>query len=151
MLEIHEKVLDKEELKNLIMKKFQSNKTLLFKSIGASLESILMVWDYLQDLLDDEEEELKKFLSHRDDFGDTAFSCVGWLDAFPKEVFTPFIAENFTKVEAEKLYMKFNGENENSEILSENEPSIEFDENVEKVEQKIGKRFNLNCFCCGDV
>lgn len=148
LIEIHERILEKENLKKLIMKKFQGNKTLLFKSIGVSIESILMVWDYLQDLLDDDEEELKKFISHRDDFGDTAFSCIGWLDTFPKELFAPFISENFTKIEAEKLYQKLNAEMETTEILSENEITIEAE--IENEPQKV-KRFALNCFCCGDV
>lgn len=148
MLEIHERVLDKEELKSLIMKKFQGKKTLLFKSIGATIESILMVWDFLQDLLDDDEEELKKFISHRDDFGDTAFSCVDWLDAFPKELFAPFITENFSKVEAEKLYKKVIGEiSEEPDMLSDNEPSVATANETES--QKV-KRFALNCFCCGE-
>lgn len=142
MLEIHEKILEKEEIKKLMLKKFQGNKTLLFKSIGISIESVLMVWDYLQDLLDDDESTLKNFIAHRDDFGDTAFSC-GWYDTFPKELFAPFIAENFTKIEADALFEKLRGENNSiTELPSENELSIEV-----ASEPKIKKNF-LNCFCC---
>lgn len=146
MLEVHERVLDKEEMKSLILKSFQGNKTLLFKSIGVSIESILLVWDYLQDLLDDEEEEtLKKFISHRDDFGDTAFSCISY-GTFPKDLFAPFIAENFSKLEADQLFEKLNNDASSAtEVPSENEVSIEAANEVEEFKQK--KNF-LNCFCC---
>lgn len=149
MLDVHERILEKEEIKNLILKKFQGNKTLLFKSIGVSLESILMVWDYLQDLLDDDEETLKKFISHRDDFGDTAFSCVGWYDTFPKDLFATFIAENFSKIEADQLFEKLVGETTSiHEIPSEHEISIEA---VNDFEVSKHKKNLLNCFCCGDM
>lgn len=145
ILDVHERILEKEEIKGLILKKFQGNKTLLFKSIGVSLESILMVWDYLQDLLDDDEETLKKFIAHRDDFGDSAFSCIGWYNTFPKDLFAPFIAENFTKNEADQLYEKIEGENLTSE-LSEREISIKSVNNEIEEEVKRKKNF-FNCFC----
>lgn len=146
MLEVHERILDKEEIKSLILKNFQGNKTLLFKSIGVSIESILMVWDYLQDLLDDEEETLKKFISHRDDFGDTAFSCIGWYDTFPKDLFAPFIAENFTKLEADQLFEKLtNDASSTTELPSETEMSFEAANVVEEIKHKKNL---LNCFCC---
>lgn len=145
ILDVHERILEKEEIKGLILKKFQGNKTLLFKSIGVSLESILMVWDYLQDLLDDDEETLKKFIAHRDDFGDSAFSCIGWYNTFPKDLFAPFIAENFTKNEADQLYEKIEGENLTSEF-SEREISIKSVNNEMEEEVKRKKNF-FNCFC----
>jgi hypothetical protein len=154
MVEVHERILTKEELKELITRTFQSNKTLLFKSMGVSVESILMLWDYLQDIFDDDEDFLKKFLSHRDDFGDTAFSSMKWYDAMPNEVFMPFIAENFSKNEREKLFMKIDlsdendGEKEVSEKSSLKKQNSNGSEEVKKKKKKKGILFHLNCFCC---
>ena len=146
MVEVHERILEKEEIKELIMQTFQSNKTLLYKSMGVSIESILMVWDYLQDLLDDDEETLKKFLSHRDDFGDTAFSSMKWYDAFPNELFMPFISENFTKLEIEKLFEKASDEISSTELpMVENNEQVTIEANETP---KQNKHFSLNCFCC---
>lgn len=141
MVEVHERILEKNEIKELIMQTFQSNRTLLFKSMGVSIESILMVWDYLQDLLDDDEETLKKFVAHRDDFGDTAFSSMKWYGVFPNDLFMPFLSENFTKPEIEKLFEKLTDENSSTELVGS--ATIEANETP-----KQHKHFSLNCFCC---
>ncbi|KAG5668788.1 hypothetical protein PVAND_016714 [Polypedilum vanderplanki] len=150
MVEVHERILEKEEIKELIMRKFQSNKTLLFKSMGVSIESILMLWDYLQDLLDDDEETLKKFLAHRDDFGDTAFSSMKWYDAFPNDLFMPFIKENFSKTEIEKIFEKISITSvENSAIeLRLDEHDDDFRGSNRSRKQKF---LFLNCFCCKEA
>lgn len=146
MIEVHERILERDDIKELIMQTFQSNKTLLFKSMGMAIESILMVWDYLQDLLDDDEETLKKFLTHRDDFGDTAFSSMKWYDEFPNELFMPFISENFSKPEIEKLFEKSADENSSTELQESEQDRVTIEANETP---KQHKNFSFNCFCCG--
>lgn len=149
MVEVHERILEKDEIKALLMQTFQSNKTLLYKSMGVSIDSILMVWDYLQDVLDDDEETLKKFLAHRDDFGDTAFSSMKWYDAFPNELFMPFISENFTKIEIERLFEKNSEENSVvTDVISVNTHHEQNDVIEANETPKQHKHFSLNCFCC---
>jgi hypothetical protein len=147
MVEVHERILDKHEVRELIMRHFQSNKTLLFKSMGVSIESILMLWDYLQDLLDDDEEQLKRFLAHRDDFGDTAFSSMKWYDAFPNDLFMPFIRENFSKPEVDRLFEKVS---KGSEADSTVELRVSDNGSAASGERKQ-KFLSLNCFCCGET
>jgi ribosomal protein S10 len=149
MVEVHERILDKEEIKELIMRKFQSNKTLLFKSMGVSIESILMLWDYLQDLLDDDEDAMKRLLAHRDDFGDTAFSSMKWYDAFPNDLFMPFIKENFNKAEAERLFEKTTKVSA-ADSLTELRTSESGNGN-EGSEGRKQKFLSLNCFCCREA
>jgi sulfatase maturation enzyme AslB (radical SAM superfamily) len=104
MKEIYEKFFTQEKIREILMKTHKDFLSFVYKVINdANLETALEVSKYLEKLFESEKIELRKILSHQDEYGNSIFSWFKDKKEFKEKlkIFIELLRKTFDEIQEE--------------------------------------------------